>query len=124
VISVDGTSFDFKKPSKIKDKFTNKLNSFDENFIINKNSKFIAKIKSSKSNISLRISSNQPGVQFYTGQHLKYSTDRKTIKKYQGMCFETQGFPNAPNNSKFPSTRLDPSQTYKHNIKFEIEEIK
>ena len=64
------------------------------------------------------------GVQFYTGQHLKYSTDRKTIKKYQGMCFETQGFPNAPNNSKFPSTRLDPSQTYKHNIKFEIEEIK
>ena len=124
VINVDGTSFDFKKPSKIKDKFTNKLNSFDENFIINKNSKFIAKIKSSKSNISLRISSNQPGVQFYTGQHLKYSTDRKTIKKYQGMCFETQGFPNAPNNSKFPSTRLDPSQTYKHNIKFEIEEIK
>ena len=48
----------------------------------------------------------------------------KTIKKYQGMCFETQGCPNAPNNSKFPSTRLDPSQTYKHNIKFEIEEIK
>ena len=84
----------------------------------------LAKIQSSKSNISLKIFSNQPGVQFYTGQHLKYSSNRIKIKKYQGMCFETQGFPNAPNNRKFPSTQLNPSQIYKHQMKFDIGEIK
>tara|TARA_Y100001934_G_C12331185_1_gene765169 strand:+ start:102 stop:1055 length:954 start_codon:yes stop_codon:yes gene_type:complete len=124
VMSVQGTRFDFKKSRRIRDKFTNKFKGFDENFILKKNSRLVAKIKSPKSNISLKIFSNQPGVQFYTGQHLKYSTNRIKIKKYQGMCFETQGFPNAPNNRNFPSTLLNPSQTYKHQMKFEIGEIK
>ena len=77
-----------------------------------------------KSKIELKIFSNQPGVQFYTGQHLRYVNQNKRINKFQGMCFETQGFPNAPNNIKFPSTRLNPSQTYKHNIRFVIGTIK
>ena len=124
VMNVKGTRFDFKKSTRIRDKFTNKFKGFDENFIIKKNSKFVAKIQSPKSNITLKIFSNQPGVQFYTGQHLKYSSNRIKIKKYQGMCFETQGFPNAPNNRKFPSTQLNPSQIYKHQMKFEIGEIK
>ena len=124
VMNVKGTRFDFKKSTRIRDKFTNKFKGFDENFIIKKNSRFVAKIQLPKSNISLKIFSNQPGVQFYTGQHLKYSSNRIKIKKYQGMCFETQGFPNAPNNRKFPSTQLNPSQIYKHQMKFEIGEIK
>jgi aldose 1-epimerase len=120
IIKVDGTHFDFRKLRRIGESISNKTNGFDENFIIKNNSRFVAKIYSPKSKIELKIFSNQPGVQFYTGQHLRYVNQNKRINKYQGMCFETQGFPNAPNNIKFPSTLLNPSQTYKHNIRFVI----
>ena len=124
IIKVDGTDFDFRKLRRIGENIVNKFNGFDENFIIKNNSRFVAKIYSPKSKIELKIFSNQPGVQFYTGQHLRYVNQNKRINKFQGMCFETQGFPNAPNNIKFPSTRLNPSQTYKHNIRFVIGTIK
>ena len=62
-------------------------------------------------------------MQFYTGQHLKYHSKNKIIKKYQGLCLETQFYPNSPNNKKFPSTLITPNNTYNHNMRFVINEF-
>ncbi len=124
IIANKGTFFDFNKFRIIGEQIKRKGCGFNENFIVRKNSNLVAKLFSPRSKIILKIFSNQPGVQFYTGQNLKFRSKKKNIKKYQGLCLETQAFPNAPNNIKFPSTLLGPSQIYKHNIRFEISLIK
>ena len=118
-VNVTGTYYDFRKSKNIGEKGSG----FDENFIIRKNSTLIAKLQSPKNRINLSLYSNQPGVQFYTGQHLKFRSKNKIIKKYQGLCLETQYYPNSPNNKKFPSTLLFPKKSYRHYMKFVISEI-
>tara|TARA_B100000902_G_scaffold332952_1_gene331203 strand:- start:345 stop:1295 length:951 start_codon:yes stop_codon:yes gene_type:complete len=122
-VSVKNTQFDFRELANIGDKIKKKGSGFDENFIIRNNSNLIAKLISPKSKIQLSIFSNQPGVQFYTGQHLRYFSRNKKLNSYQGMCLETQNFPNSPNNRKFPSPFLKAKHAYKHNIKFKIRDL-
>lgn len=57
----------------------------------------------------------EPAVQFYSGNFLDGSIigkDSTSYKKRSGLCLETQHYPDSPNQSAFPSTRLDPGQTY------------
>tara|TARA_Y100000996_G_C22491761_1_gene630516 strand:+ start:13 stop:963 length:951 start_codon:yes stop_codon:yes gene_type:complete len=122
-VNVTGTYYDFRKSKNIGEIIKKKGSGFDENFIIRNNSTLIAKLQSPKNRINLSLYSNQPGVQFYTGQHLKFRSKNKIIKKYQGLCLETQYYPNSPNNKKFPSTLLFPKKSYRHYMKFVISEI-
>lgn len=64
----------------------------------------------------MELFSNAPGVQFYTGNFLDHTVGKggKVYKKHYGFCFETQGFPNAVNQPKFPSIIILPGQTYTH----------
>ena len=123
LINVEGTYYDFRKFERIGDFIQKKGSGFDENFIIRSKSKLVARLLSKKNKIELSLYSNQPGVQFYTGQHLKYHSKNKIIKKYQGLCLETQFYPNSPNNKKFPSTLITPNNTYNHNMRFVIKEF-
>ena len=62
----------------------------------------------------MTISTTEPGVQFYTANHLDGSVTGKGGKTYQknaGFCLETQHYPDAPNHPAFPSTVLRPGQT-------------
>lgn len=64
----------------------------------------------------LEISTTEPGVQFYSGNFLDGTRTGKSGLLYRqgdGLCFETQHFPDAPNHPTFPSTRLDPGQTHR-----------
>ena len=122
-VSVNNSPYDFRKISNIGDKIKEKGSPFDENYIVRKQSRLIAKLISPKSQIRLTIFSNQPAVQFYTGQYLRFISTSKKLKAYQGMCLETQRFPNSPNNKKFPSSLLKPKETYLHNMKFQISDI-
>ncbi len=64
----------------------------------------------------LEISTTEPGVQFYSGNFLDGTRTGKAGLLYrqgEGLCFETQHFPDAPNHPTFPSTRLDPGQTFR-----------
>lgn len=54
-----------------------------------------------ETDITLEVYTSQPGIQFYTGN-----------KKY--FCFETQHYPDSPNQSNFPSTLITPSEKYSH----------
>lgn len=78
-------------------------------------------LKSEKSGRTLRVSSDQPGVQIYTGNWLAGSPKNKSGRSYEdydGVAIEMQGFPDAPNKPHFPSQSLAPGQTYDRTILF------
>ena len=63
----------------------------------------------------LEVFTEEPGVQFYTGNFLDGRLTGKAGKPYLsrgGFCLETQHFPDSPNQPTFPSTILRPSETY------------
>ena len=64
---------------------------------------------------TLEILTNQPGVQFYTGNFLGDDFPRRS-----GLCLETGGFPDAPNHPNFPSSILRPGETYRHELIFRM----
>ncbi len=66
---------------------------------------------------SLRLWTNEVGVQLYTGGHFDGKTPGKggaTYARFAGFALETQRFPDSPNQPQFPSVRLDPGQVYRH----------
>ena len=63
----------------------------------------------------LEVKTDQPGVQFYTGNFLDGSvigTSGRPYVKRGAFCLETQHFPDSPNQPDFPSTILRPGETY------------
>src|SRR5687767_7974428 len=107
--SVKGTPLDFTKPTRVGeriDQLKPKLNGYDHNFVIDKGGKSLvetARVKDPKSGRVMTLRTDQPGVQLYTGNHLKHA----------GLCLETQHYPDSPNKPNFPSVVLRPGQTFK-----------
>jgi len=64
----------------------------------------------------MQVWTTEPGMQFYTGNFLDGTLTGKSGKIYQrryGFCFETQHYPDAPNQPSFPTTTLKKGQTLK-----------
>lgn len=64
---------------------------------------------------TLAVYTNQPGIQFYSGNFLKGNLKGKggvAYPQHYGFCLETQHFPDSPNQPKFPSTVLRPGETF------------
>ena len=111
--SVINTPFDFTKFKKIDEEINNNYEQlkigkgYDHCFVLNKNSSVAAELSSEASGRKLIISTNQPGIQFYSGNHLS-----GFFNKNQGLCLETQHFPDSPNNDNFPTTKLIANKEY------------
>lgn len=63
----------------------------------------------------MTLLSNQPGLQFYSGNFFDGTTAGKTGKLYRmgdAIALEPQQFPDTPNQPSFPSIELNPSETY------------
>ena len=95
---------------------------YDHNFVIDHpNAKAAqidpaAEVYEPKSGRVMKVATNQPGVQFYTGNFLDGTVTGKGGKVYQknfGVCLETQHFPDSPNKPQFPSSVLRPGETYR-----------
>lgn len=119
---VKGTPFDFtgfKKIGKEIDEQNEQLikaNGYDHNWILNgEGLRTIAKVHHSETGRAMEVISDQLGVQFYSGNFLdgKYETKKggKNASR-TGFCLETQHYPDAPNQSSFPSTELKPEEKY------------
>ena len=80
---------------------------YDHCFILNKGQKIAAELSELESGRLIQIFTDQPGIQLYTGNHLK-----GVFSKNQGVCLETQHFPNSPNVNSFPSTILKANTDY------------
>lgn len=81
----------------------------------------VVALRDEKSGRMMTISSNQPGVQIYTGNWLSGSPKNcsgSDYKDYDGVAIEMQGIPDAPNQPQFPSQTLRPGETYNCNIMF------
>ncbi|MDD2862252.1 MAG: galactose-1-epimerase, partial [Acidiphilium sp.] len=75
-----------------------------------------AQVRDAASGRVLTIETDQPAVQFYTGNKLDGTipgSHGALIRAGDGMAFETQHFPDAPNRPHFPSTRLDPGKEFR-----------
>lgn len=69
----------------------------------------------------LTIKTTSPAIQFYSGNFLDGTVagrDGIAYRQGDGLCLEPQTFPNSPNQSQFPSARLDPGQTYTNKMVF------
>jgi aldose 1-epimerase len=70
---------------------------------------------------TLELRTDQPGVQFYTGNMLNGSLvlrDGTTARQGDAFCLEAQGFPDAPNHPDYPSTVLRPGEEYRSRMVF------
>ncbi|TWI53466.1 aldose 1-epimerase [Pseudomonas duriflava] len=75
----------------------------------------------------LEMYTTEPGVQFYTGNFLDGSIKGKQGKVYPhwgAFTLEAQHFPDAPNQPSFPSTRLNPGETYKQTTIYKFSTLK
>ncbi len=121
---VTGTPFDFRKPTaigaRIKDSNPQLKNGngYDHNWVLNRTKNGLehaVRVVEPKTGRTLDIATTEPGVQFYTGNFLDGSIKGKGGRTYtqrSAFCLETQHFPDSPNHSNFPSTILQPGQTY------------
>lgn len=82
---------------------------------------FIAELVERQSGRSLKVYTTQPGIQFYTGNFLDGTLVGKNgdrYEKYAGLCLETQHYPDSPNHLGFPSTLLQPGETYRQSTTY------
>lgn len=83
-----------------------------------------AVLASEKSGRVLRVHTDQPGMQVYTGNWLDGSPlncSGRSYRDYEGVALEAQGFPDAPNRPLFPSQALRPGELYSRRIIFDFE---
>jgi aldose 1-epimerase len=122
---VAGTPMDFRSfhsiGERIRDDFEQLRISqgYDHNWVLDRGSRTglfkAAILRDPASGRQLTISTTEPGIQFYSGNFLDgtlYGTSGHAYRMGEGLALETQHFPDSPNHANFPSTRLDPGQTY------------
>jgi aldose 1-epimerase len=115
---VAGTPFDFRRFHAIGERIRQNDQQlvygrgYDHNYVLN----VAAQLVDPSSGRELTISTDEPGIQFYSGNFLDgslYGTSGRAYRQGDGLALETQHFPDSPNKPGFPSTRLDPGDTYR-----------
>lgn len=93
---------------------------YDHNWALDKGitagPEHVATLRDPDSGRTLRIATDQPGLQFYSGNFLDGTltgTGGRTYRQGDALCLETQHFPDSPNHANFPSTVLRPGRTYR-----------
>jgi aldose 1-epimerase len=127
---VAGTPFDFRTPKRVGDDIEaadEQLRigqGYDHNFVVDGAESVVRRVATlfdPASGRVLDLHSSEPGLQFYSGNHLAGGAPGTSGRVYaarQGLCLEPQKFPDSPNQPGFPPARLDPGQVYRHNIAF------
>lgn len=125
IATVENTPFDFRTPTRVGDRINDTTHQqiingrgYDHNWILATEGDINAIagiLYDPSSGIKMTIHTDQPGMQFYAGNFLDGSFMGKKGIAYpmrSGFCFETQHFPDSPNQPAFPSTTLYPGEKY------------
>ena len=121
---VAGSDLDFLHPGSVKNGIDSddlqiiNQKGIDHNFVLtnyDQATRPVAVLYSPESNLEMTLSTNKPGLQVYTGNHLS-----KPFVAYQGICLEPQYFPDSPNQREFPNCILQPGETYHHRIIYQF----
>jgi aldose 1-epimerase len=121
---VEGTPMDFRVPVAIGARINQKDQQlifgggYDHNWVLTRKDSTLSLAASLHDPTSGRVMdvwTTEPGLQFYSGNFLNGSAVGKGGKTYNyrnGLCLETQHFPDSPNKPQFPSTVLRPGENY------------
>ncbi len=119
ISDVPGTPLDFTTPHPIGERIARIEGGYDHNFVLRRaggSPGLAALVYEPESGRVLEILTDQPGIQFYSGNFLDGTIKGKgesLYGKHAGFCLETQHFPDSPNKPGFPPTILEPGKTYR-----------
>ncbi|NDV64799.1 aldose epimerase family protein [Bacteroides sp. 224] len=126
ITAVDGTPFDFRKSTAIGariDADNNQLKNgmgYDHNWVLDRKTsnsvELAATLYEPASGRLMEVYTDQPGLQFYSGNFFDGKVNGKygkPIRFREAIALETQKFPDSPNHPNFTSTRLNPGEVYK-----------
>lgn len=130
--AVEGTPFDFRKPTRIsaginktEDEQIKAGGGYDHCWVLKRSGDGLvqfATVREPESGRIMEVFTTEPAVQFYSGNFLDGSLQGKgaTYVKRFGLCLETEHYPDSPNQPQFPSTTLNPGETYKTTTKYKF----
>jgi aldose 1-epimerase len=131
--SVAGTALDFLKMHRVGDNIDSKeeqmaiAQGYDHNYVVNGSGlRLAARAMHPGTGRVMEVHTTQPGVQFYTGNHLAEKIAGKGGAVYgfrSGLCFETQHYPDSPNQPSFPSAVLEPGTEYHQVTVFKFSKV-
>jgi aldose 1-epimerase len=127
---VEGTPFDFRSPRPIAERIRDAADEqlrlgrgYDHNMVVaremSREPRLLARAEDPASGRAMDLLSNQPGVQFYSGNFLDATISGKAGRFYRmgdAIVLEPQMFPDTPNRPAFGSLRLEPGDTYRNVI--------
>jgi aldose 1-epimerase len=131
---VTGTVFDFRKPMavglRVRDARDQQIvwgRGYDHNWVIGrevtKTQHLMARVYDPASGRGFELWSNQPGLQFYSGNFLdgtSYGKSKHIYREGDAIVMEPQIFPDSPNQKGFPNARLEPGQTYRNVMTYRL----
>ncbi len=130
IVDIRGTALDFTTPNAIGGRIDTDHpqlvygRGYDFNYVLNKEPgemAFAASAYEPESGRYMEVFTTEPGLQFFTGNHMRGSEIGNSGRPYiarAGFCFETQHFPDSPNQPGFPSTLLKPEDIYRSSTIF------
>lgn len=130
IVDVAGTPMDFTAPTPIGDRVDSDFeplaigHGYDHYYLIDGTPmelNLAGTVSHPGTGRILDVLTTQPGVQFYSGNHMANGVDGKSGAVYGyrcGFCLETQGYVDAPNRPEFPSVELRPGETREHTTEF------
>jgi aldose 1-epimerase len=119
---VAGTPFDFTTPHAIGERIGENYDQlilgkgYDHNFVLDNKEEVDVTLYEPVSGRMLEIITDQPGMQFYSGNFLdgsKKGHGGKVLNHRSGLCLEADHFPNSPNRPDYPSVIVNPGETVK-----------
>jgi aldose 1-epimerase len=133
--SVTDGPFDFREPQSLDHRLdspnpqVDKAHGFDHTFVLRADrdlSEPVATVVEEASGRKMEVFTSEPGIQFYTGNALDGTLAGKNgyfYPRHSGLCLETQHFPDSPNIAKFPSTVLNPGETFSSFTEFRFSTV-
>jgi len=126
IADLTNTPLDFRKPTVIGERIETDFlalkygKGYDHNFVLIKKPNemtLAAEVYEPATGIVMTVSTNQPAIQFYSGNFMDGVDKGKRGEAHNyrcGIALETQNYPDAPNHSNFPVSELKSGETYKH----------
>jgi aldose 1-epimerase len=132
LVNVENTPMDFRKPvaigARINDSYEQLLfgKGYDHNWVLRGGPGRVreaAELYEPASGRLMTVYTDQPGIQFYSGNFLDGTARGKGGISYQrrtGLCLETQAFPDTPNKPQFPQVTLRPGEVYRQTTMYQF----
>ncbi|MDR7369681.1 aldose epimerase family protein [Flavobacterium aquidurense] len=129
---VANTPFDFRTPKligkdiEVKNEQLERGKGYDHCWVLNnpeKGKTIIAKVYHASSGRVMEMTTDEPGIQFYSGNFLDGTLPMRNGGTYahrSALCLETEHYPDSPNQKNFPTTVLNPGENYKTKTTFKF----